>query len=417
MVNRQRERMSMKRWQKLLLILLVLILLSQGPFVYRRYQLGRLNAAIQKVNSDRRTEPSQTGYREFIGVSHVHSFLGGHSKGTLQEIIDAASANRLDFVLMTEHPALNFNTAEKTLHGRHGGVLFVNGNEVRTRTGDRLLLVPGDGQANKDSQSSTPEVLSRRNGSVQFVAYPEEFQSWEATGYNGVEVFNLYTNARQINRLVMFFDSLWSYRSNPDLLFATFYERPAPGLQKWDEAIARKRGKLVAISGNDAHSNVGVSLNDSSGNRLLGLTLDPYERSFRLVRLHIFAAPSAPMEVPQLDEESLLKAISSGHCFIGFDVLGDTTGFRFTAQDADENVIMGDEIKLDSEARLIVSLPVHGRILLLKDSRPIEDSNGINRMEFVAKEKGSYRVEVYLPQLPGRVGSQPWIISNPIYLR
>jgi hypothetical protein len=38
-------------------------------------------------------------------------------------------------------------------------------------------------------------------------------------------------------------------------------------------------------------------------------------------------------------------------------------------------------------------------------------------MDFVAREKGSYRVEVYLPNLPKPAGDQPWIISNPIYVR
>jgi hypothetical protein len=38
-------------------------------------------------------------------------------------------------------------------------------------------------------------------------------------------------------------------------------------------------------------------------------------------------------------------------------------------------------------------------------------------MEYVAKERGSYRVEAYLPQLGKPVGDQPWIISNPIYVR
>ncbi len=53
----------------------------------------------------------------------------------------------------------------------------------------------------------------------------------------------------------------------------------------------------------------------------------------------------------------------------------------------------------------------------LKDGTPIKDDSGVEELEFVAKEKGSYRVEVYLPQLPGPVGQQPWIISNPIYVR
>ncbi|MGH9880705.1 MAG: hypothetical protein ACRD6N_04655 [Pyrinomonadaceae bacterium] len=70
-----------------------------------------------------------------------------------------------------------------------------------------------------------------------------------------------------------------------------------------------------------------------------------------------------------------------------------------------------------SRSRLNVSLPINGRIVLLKDGVAIQDFGDISKMEFVAKEKGIYRVEVYLPQLPAPAGSQPWIISNPIYVR
>src|SRR6266511_6324017 len=179
----------MKRWKKLLLVLLVLGLLSQIPFAYRRYKLGRLHAAIQELNSQRVVIQDNSGLTEFKGVVHVHSFLGGHSTGNFADIISAAQANQLNFVIMTEHPAQNFNTAEMTLTGDHGGVLFINGNEVKTATGDRLLLIPGDDQAGSDSQRSTPEVLSRRASGLQLVAYPEEFKSWETTGYEGIEVY------------------------------------------------------------------------------------------------------------------------------------------------------------------------------------------------------------------------------------
>ena len=405
----------MKRWQKIVLILFVLVLLSQIPFAYRRYQLGRLHAAIASLKSQRQTATLNNGLVEYRGVVHVHSFLGGHSSGTFQEIIGAANSNKLDFVVMTEHPARDFNTAEMTLKGTHNGVLFINGNEVKTALGDRLLLIPGDQQASKDSELATKEVLSRRSSGLSFVAYPEEFSSWDASGLTGVEIYNVYTNARNINPLLMLFDSVWSYRSYPDLLFASFYDRPAESLRQWDQAIARSGQKLVAVPGNDAHANVGVSLNDSSGQPLLGLRLDPYERSFRLVRLHVLLQQSAPNKA--LDEESLIKAIALGNCFIGFDLFGDTSGFRFAAQDRDENKIMGDEIRLDDEVRLTVNLPVPARIVLLKDGVALKDEQGVSSMEFVAKEKGSYRVEVYLSQLPGRIKDQPWIISNPIYVK
>jgi hypothetical protein len=408
----------MKRWKKLLLLLLAVVIVSQIPFAYRRYKLGRLQAAIQRVNSE---HSANAGELELKGVMHVHSSLGGHSSGNFTEIIEAAKANQLDFVVMTEHPSPNFNTAELTLKGEHAGILFVNGNEVRTATGDRLLLIPGDAQAAEDSKAATPDVLAARAAApsegLALIAYPEEFSSWAASGYSGIEVYNVYTNARQINSLVMFCDALWSYRSYPDLLFSTFYARPSENLKLWDEQLKQPGRRLVATAGNDAHANIGLSLNDSSGKTLLGFKLDPYERSFRLVRMHVIVHALDGQSTLPRDETTLLSAISAGHCFIGFDLFGDTTGFRYTAHDRDEDRMMGDEIKLEDEVRLTVTLPVSGRIVLLKDGVAVQDSSAVNKIEFVAREKGSYRVEAYLPQLPGTVGAQPWIISNPIYVR
>ena len=413
----------MKRWHKIALILLGLVVLSQLPFAYRRYQLGRLHAAIQSLDSQRRA-PLPDGLSEYRGVVHVHSFLGGHSTGTFQEIIAAARSNSLDFVIMTEHSARDANTAELTLKGIHNSVLFINGNEVKTSSGDRLLLLPGDEQASKDSDSTTNEVLSRRESGLEFVAYPEDFKSWEASGLTGVEIYNVFTNTRAINPVLMFFDTAWSYRSYPDLLFATFYERPAESLRRWDDAISKKGERLVAIAGNDAHANVGFGLQDES---LLRVRLDPYERSFKLVRMHVLLLPTgdstaagqvnAGSTAGPLNEGSLLSAIGNGNCFIGFDLFGDTSGFRFAAQDEDEWKIMGDEIKLDGEVRLTASAPVPARVVLFKNGTAIKDEWNVRSMEFVAREKGIYRVEVYLSQLPSRVKNHPWIISNPIYVK
>ena len=404
----------MKRWKKPLLVLLILILLSQIPFAYRRYKLGRLDAAIQLLNSERITNQIDNNFTEYRGVIHVHSFLGGHSTGGFEEIITAANSNQLNFVVMTEHTSTNFNTAEMTLKGVHAGVLFINGNEVSAANGDRLLLMPGDESGSGASSVSTQEVLSqgKAKGALAFVAYPQEFRSWKAGDYDGVEVYNVYTNAQKINPFLMFFDGLWSYRSHPDLLFASFYTSPAESLKKWDEAITTRSQKLVAIAGNDAHSNVGISLNDSSGKSLLGLKLDPYQRSFHLVRIHVLI----PKE-KSLDANTLLAAIANGHCFIAFDLFCDSYGFRFTAANATENKIQGDEIALEQAVRLTVTTPVPSRVLLLRDGNPIQEESGVAKKEFVVNERGSYRVEVYLPQLPRPAGDQPWIISNPIYVR
>ncbi len=408
----------MKRWKKLLLGLLLVVLLSQIPFAYRRYKLGRLHSAIQLLNSEREPLTPDPTFREFKGVAHVHSFLGGHSNGNFEDIIAAAKSNQLDFVVLTEHTSSDFNTAAMTLKGLHAGILFINGNEVSAINSDRLLRIPGnesaDESADKGTKPTTQDIVSnaKSRGSLALVAYPQEFKSWDASGYDGVEVYNVYTNARQIRPFLMFFDSLWAFRSYPDLLFANFYQRPTENLKKWDEAITATGRRLVATAGNDAHANIGVSLIDSSGKTLLGLQLDPYERSFRLVRVHVLIPRDRP-----LSSETFLEALGGGHCFIGFDVFGDTTGFSFSASNGIENRIQGDEIGLQNEVRLTVMSPVSSRIVLLRDGQPIQDEYGIKQKEFVVREKGSYRVEVYLPQLSSRVGNQPWIISNPIYVR
>ena len=402
----------MRRSRKILLALAILLVISQVPFAYRRYNLGRLNARIQVINSSRKSPQINQRYSEYKGVMHVHSFLGGHSRGSFSEIISAAQANQLDFVVMTEHPEGDFDTAEMTLKGTHGGVLFLNGNEVSTAAGDRLLIIPGDVSTRDAGTLPTAEVVTsaKNRGALSLAAYPEEFKSWNVSGLDGVEVFNVYSNARQINPLFAVFDVLWSQRSYPALLFATFYAKPTENLKKWDAALINSR--LTATPGNDSHANVGISLNDSSGKPLLGLQLDPYETSFRLVRLHVLVPRDRP-----LNNETVIEAIRLGHCFIAFDLFGDTTGFSFTAENAGTTAVQGDEIVLQPNTRLKIDIPVNARVVVLRNGQTWIDETGVASKTLDVKESGVYRVEIYLPQLGKPVGEQPWIISNPIFVR
>ena len=374
--------------KRVILTVVILLVVSQIPFACRRYKLRRLNAAIQQLNSERTTHERE-GFSEHVGVIHVHSFLGGHSSGTFQEIISAARANRLQFVIMTEHPEEHIDTAAMTLSGMLGGVLFINGNEVSAANGDRTLKLSDE---------------------ISIAAYPEEFKDWATPDLDGVEVYNVFTNARRVNPVVAFFDVVWSQRAYPELIFAHYFERPDEGLKKWDQALAQRR--LMAVGGNDAHSNIGLSLKDSSGKTLLGIQLDPYETSFRLVRLHALVEKNRPLDPP-----SLLSALQAGHCFIGFDFLGDSSGFSFEAENPGEKKIQGDEIALQQGTRLRIRTPIPSRIVMLKDGGVFLDESGINTKELAITERGVYRVEVYLQQLGPIVAQKPWIISNPIYVR
>jgi hypothetical protein len=322
--------------------------------------------------------------------------------------------------VMTEHPSSRLDTAAATLNGVHDGLLFVGGSELVASDGGRLFVAPGVAAPARNPPLQELVTRAKSEGRLAVVGYPEEARDRGLSGFDGVEVYNLYTNAKRINYATMLFDGLWSYWGRPELLFARFYERPAENLRRWDEYNASGAGRAYAFAGNDAHANVGLALQDRAGRKMLDFKLDPYERSFRLVRTHVLLS-----EGEQLDERNLLAALSRGNFYLSFDVFGDPTGFRFTAvNDPREpqtrsGAVMGEEINPlpGGEVRLKVSLPVQARTVFYRDGQVVHEVPGAARADLAAGQKGVYRVEVYLDQLGSLMNGKPWIISNPIFVR
>jgi hypothetical protein len=399
---------------KLALALVVVFLITQTPFIYHRYKLGRLAATIQQLNAQR-TVNADDPYADYRGALHVHSALGGHSTGTLAEIIQAARANALAFVVMTEHSAADMDTAAQTLNGMHGGVLFVAGNETSESTDDHLLTFGRDAHAVDIPPGADTQTLidrAKQAGRLVFVAHPETFRSWQtARGYDGMEVYNLHADAKHVRPFWLFFDGLWSYRAYPHLLWTRFSVAPTENLRRWDELTAREGRRVVAIAGNDAHQNVGLSLQQLTGKPILRLMLDPYERSFQVVRTHVLLDKQQP-----LNTDTLLAALAAGHAYVSFDILCDATGFRFTAENEGKTFLPGDEVAHGASMRLRVVTPVESRIVLVKDGQAMAEAVA-TRHEWTVTGPGVYRVECYLPQLGAALADKPWIISNPIYVR
>ena len=404
-----------RRWKKIALVLVVLLLTSQAPFACRRYRLGRLGAAVDALNAGREAQPADESFDEYAGVFHVHSSLGGHSTGRLEEIVRAARDERLAFVVMTEHPSPHFDTAEATLRGVHEGVLFLNGSELVASDGGRLFVIPGFAPPSQNPPLRELAARAKSEGRLAFVGYPEEARDLAASEYDGIEVYNLYTNAKRINYATLLFDGLWSYWGRPELLFARFYERPGENLRRWDELNASGARRVYALAGNDAHSNVGLSFREQTGEEVFGVKLDPYERSFRLFSNHVLLEKNR-----RLDAESLLAALRAGRSFIAFDLFGDATGFRFTADNGGgERRTMGEEIQLPSggAVRLNARAPVKCRTVFFRDGQVAAEVKNSDLAEFSADRKGVYRVEIYLDQLGTLLDGKPWIISNPIFVR
>lgn len=399
----------MKLWKKILLILLAVVLLVQLPFVYRRYQYGKLAEKINALET-RGIETASQNYNDYKGVIHVHTGIGGHSTGNFDELIDGAANNRLDFVVMTEHTAELYDSSALTLNGVFKGVLFINGQEVETST-DRFLLVPGAAESNRANKVQTADFLLniRSKNKLAFITYPEKHKTWNAD-FDGVEVFSLNTNAKKMNPFFAAFDAIWSFYAYPELVLANYFKRPDENLQKYDEATRNRR--LTLLAGTDAHSNIGFHLlGDDAGNKIINLKIDRYETIFRTMKNHVLLEKGKP-----LTPENLLQSLKNGHSFVGVDVLSDTKGFSFTAENGNEQKIMGDEINLTENTVLKSAAPQTARFVIFKDGEKILEENSA-QINFPVREKGTYRAEVYLDSLGAPFDKMPWIISNPIYIR
>ncbi|MDQ3801231.1 MAG: hypothetical protein M3384_17560 [Acidobacteriota bacterium] len=400
----------MKRWKKILLVLVAVVLLAQIPFCYRRYRIGQLAGKIEALQAERVQTAENSQYNEYKGIIHAHTNIGGHSTGTFEELIKAAQANELDYVLMTEHTTELFDTSALTLNGNYGGALFIGGQEANTATGDRFLLIPGSADSFRDAKLETPQFIEKYKAPEQnrlvLVTYPEKLKSWNAD-FDGIEIFSLHTNAKRMNPALFAGDALWSYYSYPELLLTKYFTRPDENLRKYDELT--QTGKLTLFVGTDAHSNIGFHLvGDDAQNKIINLKFDDYATIFRLARNHVLLEKDKP-----LTPENLLQALKNGRAFVGFDTLADSRGFTFTAGDK----IMGDEITLTNgdKINLKAAAPLAARFVIFRNGEKVYEQASTPEVNFEAREKGAYRVEVYLDSIG--FNQMPWIISNPIYLR
>jgi len=339
------------------------------------------------------------GYRDFRGAIHVHSYLSHDSKGTPDEVLQAAKTARLNFLIMTDHN--NPRIYQEGMNGRYGDLLVIRGAEIGLN-GSYILAIglPRD----LDPAPHTMEEVLRQVkalGGMAIVAHPKRFRSWDSHDYEAMEVYDLLDSIKEQRwRYPRYlFDFLYSFDSYPEELFLSVIERPDWSLAKWDE-INRDR-KVTAIGTSDAHQNV----------KFLGRQLDPYSTSLRFVDTHIIIASSAS----HLDREDVLSALRSGHAYVSHDLLADPTGFQFFVTDQTHTWIMGDDVALKPGLELTVKSPLPARIRLLKNGGVTREVSG-NTLTFFLQDDG---VGVYRTELSLHVLGQwwPWIFSNPIYVK
>ena len=332
----------------------------------------------------------ESGYTDYTGVIHIHTKYSDGA-GTFEDIARAANAQRLDYLITTDHNTLR--PLREGKQGWYGTTLVLVGTEISTRGGHYLALnVTEEIDHHKlPTQRIIDEV--NRQGGLGFIAHPyykkRRWTDWTVHGFIGIEGYNVAHDTLDENWFRL---ALWTLSVPAEPFYLSIIDRPYDPLRKWDELIAQG-GRVVGIGGSDAHEI-----------RALGLKFAPYDIMFRLARTHLL------IPADTLTDHAIYEALRNGRAYFSIELGVEAKGFSFVAERGTRAVgVMGDEVVLAPDLRLIAALPAAADLALFKDGQPFATASG-QMWQVPITQPGTYRLEAM------RLG-KPWIFSNPIYVR
>ncbi len=350
---------------------------------------------------------------EYVGNLHNHSiYSDGH--GSHDQIALAAIQAGLDFVVVTDHNVWVDGMDGYRFLGKKR-VLLLTGEEIHDQVRDpqKNHLLVFETQEELATYAADPQNLInevKRAGGLCFIAHPVDpaaplfgegdlsWVDWEVSGYTGLEIWN-------------FMSEFKSHLSSLPTAFLLAYspKRSAQGpfpevLERWDQLLASGK-RIVAIGGADAHA---APYRKGPFKR----TILPYEFLFRAVNTHVLTKNPLVGDAKH-DRLQLFHSISRGRCFVGFDLPASTRGFRFSAQGADNQAIMGDSIPVRSGVTLQVKSPRRAELSILHNGERVRTWKEQDTAIYTVRSPGAYRVEAHIDFEGNRCG---WIYSNPIYV-
>lgn len=427
---------------------MLLLFLGVGSGVFFReaiihhvYTFPKEAAAYEELRAQCTAPTLDDGWNEYSGVCHSHSELSHDSNVPFTEILASLKEAKRDFILMSDH--CNEGKADYSVQweGVHDGVLFVPGYEIDANSQDgcmpwglprNTVLSCGQGP-----ESLAKEVKSL--GGLVFLSHCEEPHKWEMPEIDGMEIYNIHTDLKDENFVALIPDLILNYFTFPEVVLQHIYDPQDAIVARWDELNATR--KIVGIAANDCHQNSGVigTVSDDNklviadtspkvvkeielkgpvslllqalygpltpGRQLFHYQLDPYPRIARYVGTHILAQ--------ELSQDAILGSLKQGRVFVGFDMIADTKGFVFFADDGTKKAVMGETMPFGPNVHLRAAAPLPCHFKVIKNGEAVFEQDGAE-LDWTPTAPGKYRLEAWLSVL-GK--SRPWIYANPLELQ
>ncbi|NDJ75975.1 MAG: CehA/McbA family metallohydrolase [Chloroflexi bacterium] len=351
---------------------------------------------------------------EYVGNLHVHTPYSD-GEGFHAEVATAAQLIGLDFLVFTDHNVRLDGIEGYFGDDEQGYVLLLSGEEIHDRARHpqcNHLLVYNASQSLSPYANDLQTLINtvRKVGGFCFIAHPDDHAvrwhrdpaiPWidrDVHGFTGLEIWNymsrfkdhLQTRRRALQNIL-----------RPDEAMIGPHPRT---LALWDQLLSMGQ-HVVGIGGADAH-----------GTRVqwgpISQTVFPYDFLFNGVNTHILTRAPLRGNV-EYDKEQLYQALRRGRAFIGYDIPGNTRGFRFSAQGQNASVIMGESVRLGPGVTLQVLAPRRAHIKIIRHGEVMAEEHNTENLLHVVREPGAYRAEAWL-KYAGR--ERAWILSNPIYI-
>lgn len=345
----------------------------------------------------------------YPGNIHIHSNYSDGS-GSIEEIAVDAAAAGLSYVIIADHNTLEGLPDQSV---RHGVVVLVGAELNRTKNHYLVLnlnkLLSGN---DEDPQELIDRVA--RAGGLGFLAHPFEkgspyiekgkaqpWKNWPVFGFHGLEIWNYTSHWR-------------GFHPSPfKTLYHFFFDRkgamsgPPPELLALWDCYNISGYRVVGIGSSDAHA-FPYKLG------LFSVVIFPYRYLFKTINTYIVLETNLSDEFATARSQ-IIDALHKGHCYSCFDSLHSGAGFVFYAGSLKDPVFMGGTADYKKGLQLHITVP-SGRSItrLVRNGRVINEYSE-KSIALDPPGPGIYRVEVLYRRRFHR--PQPWIYSNPIFLK
>ena len=327
-----------------------------------------------------------------VGAVHMHT-LESDGSGTVDDLVDAAVAHGLDFIVVTDH-----NTLKPTTYEYRRGVLVVHGEEFSSVLGHMVMLDVDTVRVREaDSLDRFHGLTYHRDPGdvgVRIAAHPNGRRFWRdrsASTLDGLELWNADSEWRNDGPLD-WLEALTLLPLRPSLAMLALVDRPSDNLAFLDSAsVGRTLSTTCAV---DAHSRI-----DLTETRFL--RFPSYATSLGLVHQHL-PIPEVPTGDASVDGPRLVEAIRSGggHCAIGG--VADDGGVRIEQTPDGIRVSVPDDIP-----RVRIRVVRNGNLVVEEESHSVRVATA---------EPGMYRVEIDVRVRLIRSRWLPWILSAPLWV-